>query len=52
MSITIESDEADVNPERIDYAELRAAIKKFHEDRKLGTRGFGAVYWVRSKLFV
>ena len=41
-----EFDEADVNPRRFDYNELRIATKNFDEDMKLGAGAYGAVYKV------
>lgn len=43
-----EFEEAEVNPKRFDYNELRVATRNFHEDMKLGAGGFGAVYKVSN----
>lgn len=43
-----EFQEAEINPKRFDYTDLRVATRNFHEDMKLGAGGYGVVYKVND----
>lgn len=48
MRRSAEFQEAEINPKRFDYNDLRIATRNFHEDMKLGAGGYGAVYKVND----
>ena len=43
-----EFQEAEINPKRFEYNDLRVATRNFHEDMKLGAGGYGVVYKVND----
>lgn len=47
-----EFQEAEINPKRFDYNDLRVATRNFHEDMKLGAGGYGVVYKVNDEYFL